>query len=125
MHWWVVFLHFYEMTSTPTKNMHPVVDHRSFASPTQLASQKPLKTISLPSRHNLKSEVPFKYLMIRFMAIQCGGPTFDMNCLTILTANAISALVATITYMRDPTPALYGKPFISFCTFTNSSSKVI
>ena len=61
--------------------------------------------------------------MMCFTAIQCGGPAFNMNWLTILTANALPALVATIAYMRDPTPALYGIPPISLCTFPNSSSE--
>ena len=74
-------------------------------------------------RHNLKSKVPFKYLMMHFMAIQCDGPAFNMNWLTVLTANTISTLVATIAYIRDPTPALYRTPSISLCTFTNFSSK--
>ena len=78
--------------------------------------------ICLP-RHNLKSKEPFKYLMMCFMDIQCGGPTFDMNWLIVLTANTISILVGTIAYMRDPTPALYGTPSISLCTVTNFSSK--
>ena len=99
------------------------VDRWSFASPTQSASQNPLKAISLPPRHNLKSKVLFKYLMIHLMAIQCSGPVFDMDWLTVLTANAILAFVATIAYMRDPTLALYGTPSIFLCTFPNSSSK--
>ena len=37
------------------------------------------------------------------MAIQWCGPTFDINWFTVLTANALLALVATIVYMRDPT----------------------
>ena len=63
------FLYFHEMTPTPTKNTYPMVDRRSFASPAQCILQKHLKTISLPLRHNLKSKVPFRYLMMRFTAI--------------------------------------------------------
>ena len=36
-------------------------------------------TGSLPPRPNLKSKVPFEYLMVRFTTIQCGGLGFDMN----------------------------------------------
>ena len=60
---------------------------------------------------------------MRFMAIQCGGLTFDMNWFTVLTANEISIFMATITYMKDPTPALYGTPSIFLCTFIDSSSE--
>ena len=35
--------------------------------------------------------------------VSCCGPAFDMNWLTILTTNVISALVAIIAYMRAPT----------------------
>src|ERR1700738_3820192 len=107
------FLYFHKMTPTPTTNTYPMVDCGSFASPVQSTSQKTLKTTYLHLSHNLKSKVPFKYLMVRYTAIQCGGPAFDMNWLTILTANAISTLVATIAYMRDPIPALYETPSIS------------
>ena len=117
------FLHFYELTPMPTKNMYPMVDRQSFESPAQSVLQKPLKTISLPMRHNLKSKVPFKYLMMRFTAIQCSGSAFDMNWLTIFIANVILALVASIAYMRDLTLALYGTPSISLCTFTHPSFK--
>ena len=34
------FLHFHKMTSTPTKNTYPVVDHWSCTSSTQSALQK-------------------------------------------------------------------------------------
>ena len=117
------FLHFHEMTPTPTKK------HVS-------CGESPVVCISYPiyiakfsqdnifaPRHNLKSKIPFKYLMMHIMAIQCGRPAFDMNWLIVLTAIATSALVTTITYMRDPTPALYGTPFISLCTFTKKLSK--
>ena len=107
------FLHFHKMTLTRTKNIYHAVDHQLFASFVQSASQIPLKTISLPPWHNLKSKVPFKYLMMHFTATQCGGPDFNMNRLTVLTANAISALVVNIAYMRDPTVALCGTPSIS------------
>jgi hypothetical protein len=40
-------LRFHETAPTPTKNMYPVVERRSFASPPQLASQYPLKLTSL------------------------------------------------------------------------------
>ena len=117
------FLHFHEMTPTPTKYTYPLVDHWLFASPAQSASQKPLKPISLPPRHILKSKLPFKYLMIYFTTIQWDGPAYDMKWLTLLTANAILALVATIAYIKDLTPALYGTPFIFLFTFINSSSQ--
>ena len=117
------FLHFYEMTPTPTKNTYPVVDCRSFTSPAQSASQNPLNTISLPPRHNLKPKVPFKYLIMCFMGIQCGKPAFDMIWLTVLTTNAISVIVASIAFMRDPTLALYETPSFFLCTFLNSSSE--
>ena len=118
------FMHFHKMTPTPTtKNTYPVVNHRLFASPIQSTSKK-------LSRHypclwgiiwspKCLSNTSWMY----FMAIQCGGPAFDMNWLTVLTANAISTLIDTIAYMRDPTPALYGTPSIFLCTFTNSSSE--
>ena len=112
VHW---FLHFHKMTPMPTNKMYYVVDRWSFASPTQSGSQKLYKSISLPPRHNLKSKVPFKYLMI------CGKPPFDMNWLTILNANAISTLMSTITYMRDPILVVYGTPSISLRTFPNFS----
>ena len=41
-----------------------------------------------------------KYLMMRFMAIQCGGSTFNMNWLTIFTANARPILVPTVACMK-------------------------
>ena len=41
----------------------------------------------------MKSKVLFKCLMMRFTAIQCGGPTFKINWLTKLTVNKISTLV--------------------------------
>lgn len=56
------------------------------------------------------------------MGIQYGGFVLDINWLTVLTANAISALMATIAYTRDLTPALYGTPSISLCTFPNFST---
>jgi hypothetical protein len=82
------------------------VNRWSFASPAQFASHNPLKAVFLPPRHNLKSKVPFKYLMICFTAIQWGGHGFNMNRLTVLTTNTILALVAIIAYMRDPYPDL-------------------
>lgn len=117
------FLQFHEITSTPTKNTYPMVDLQLFASPTQLASQNPLKTMSLPPRHNLKSNVPFIYLVMHFTAIQCGEPTLDMNWLTVLTTNARSILVPTNAYMGGPATALYGIHSISLCIFLNSLSK--
>ena len=54
------FLHFHEMNLMPTKNTFPMVDSRSYASPPQFALQNPLKAISLPLRHNVKSKVSFK-----------------------------------------------------------------
>ena len=111
------------MTLTPIKKTYPLVDRWSFASPTQSISQKHLNIIFLHLRHNLKSKVPFKYLMMRFTAIQCGGRALDMNSLTVLTANEISALVATIAYIRDPTMDLYGTLSISLYTFIYSSSE--
>ena len=118
------FLHFHEMT-LQHKNTHMVMDYRLFASPTQSALQKPTKAILLPLRHYLKSKVPFKYLILHNTTIQCVGPAFDMNWLTILTAKAISALVVTITFIRDPPMGLYGTPFISICTLTNSSLEIL
>ena len=91
-----------------------------FAFPAQFASQKPLKAIFLPPRHNLESKVPF---LMCFTTIQWGGTTFDINWLIILYANAIFALMVIIAYMRDPIMALYGTPFIFFCTFPRFSSK--
>ena len=77
----------------------------------------------MPMRHNLKSKVPFKYLIMHFTAIQCGGPAFDMNWLTIFIANAILVLIATVAKMIDSIPTLYGTTFISLCTILNSSFK--
>ena len=99
-------------------------DRRSFASPTQFTSQNRLEAVLLHSRHNFIFKLPFKYLMMRYMAIQCGGPAFNMNWLTIFTANAKSTLIFTITYMRDHTPAFYGTPLVFVCTFPISSSKI-
>ena len=98
-----------------------MVDCWSFVSLVLSALQNPLEAKSLPLRHNLKFKEPFKYLVIYFTTIQCNGPTFDMIWLTVLITNAISAHVAIIAYMRDPTSALYGTPSISLCTFLNSS----
>ena len=95
------FLQFHEMTPTPSKKHVPVVDCGSFTYPIQSAMQNPLKAIFLLQMHNLKSKVPFKYLIIRFTTIQGGGLAFNMNCLTVLSANAILVLVAIIAYMRD------------------------
>ena len=117
------FLHFHEMTPMPIKNTYLMVDGWSFASPLQSTLQNPLKAISLPPRHILKSKMLLKYLTMRFTAIQCSGVAFDMNWLTVLIANAISTLVGTIAYMRDPTLALYKTPFIFLCTFSNFSSE--
>ena len=103
-----LFLHFHEMTRMPIINMYPVLDCQSFASSIQFASQNPLKVITFPLRYSLESKVFFKYLIMRFMAIQCRGLAFDKNWLTRLTANVTSTFVATIAYIRDPTPALYG-----------------
>ena len=119
----VRFLHFHEMIPMPIRNKYLVVDLMSFAFLAQSALQNPLEEISLPLRHNLKSKVPFKYPMMRFAAIQCGGSVFNMNWLIVLTTNAISALVTIITYMKDPTLALYGTLFISLYTFSNSSAE--
>ena len=117
------FLHFHEMTQMPIINMYPVLDCQSFASSVQFASQNPIKVITFPLRHSSESKVFFKCLIMRFIAIQCGGLAFDKNWLTRLTANVTSTFVATIAYIRDPTPALYGTSFISFCTISNSPSK--
>ena len=111
------FLHFQEISSTPMRNTFPVVDLRSFVSPTQF-----LKAILFPLKYNLKSTTPFKYLMMFVIAIQCGWPTFNMNKLIVLTANVISALVATIAYTRGLIMALYRTHFISLCKFSNPSS---
>ena len=83
----------------------------------QSALQNLLNAISLHPRHNFKSKVAFKHLMMCFTAIEYGGLAFDMNWLTVLTANAILALKAIISCMRDPTMALYEPSFISFCTY--------
>jgi hypothetical protein len=65
----------------------------------------------LPVKHNLKSKMSLKYLLMRFTIIQCGGPAFDMNWLTVLTAIAISTLVTIIAYIRIDTPALLWNNF--------------
>ena len=118
------FLHFHEMIPTPTRNMYHVVDRWLFASPAQSPSQNPLKAMFLLSRHNLKSKKPFKYLVMRFITIQCIEPTFDMSWLTILTANAGSAYISFIAYIRDPTPTLYGIQSIFIYIFSNSSFEI-
>lgn len=38
-----------------------------------------------PYLHNLKSIVPFQYFMMRFTAIQCVVPTYDMDWLILFT----------------------------------------
>lgn len=60
---------------------------------------------------------------MRFMAIQCNGPTQDMNWLTVLTANARLILILTIVYMSDSITILYRMSSILLCTFPNSSSQ--
>ena len=74
--------------SNADKKTYAMVDSWSFASHVQSASQNPLNAISLPLSHNLKFKVPFKYLMMHFTPIQCGGLACNMNWLTVLTANA-------------------------------------
>ena len=77
-----------------------MVDRRSFASPDQSTLQNPLKATSLPLKHNLKSKMPLKYLVMRFTTIQCGGLIYDMNWFIVLTANArsLSALISVLTW---------------------------
>ena len=109
------FLHFHKMTPTPTKNTYPVVDRRSFASPAQSASQNPLTVLSLHPRHNLKSKVSFKYLMIRFMAIQCGELPSTWIGSSNSLQNAISALWPPLhTQETLPWPCIeyFPSPFI-------------
>ena len=79
------FLHIHKMTPTPTKKYiaHGELLVVCISCPIYIA--KPLKTISFLPRHNLKYEVPFKYFIMCFIAIQCGGPACDMNWLTIHT----------------------------------------
>ncbi|KAG0578916.1 hypothetical protein KC19_4G059900 [Ceratodon purpureus] len=76
-----------------------------------------------PPRHNLNSKVPCKYRMMRLTALQCDGPALDMNWLTMLTANARSGRVATMAYINEPTPVLYGIPSISPSMASNSSNE--
>ena len=64
--------------------------------------------------HNLISKVPFKYHMIRLTAIQCIGPSSDINQLIMLIANVRSNLVATIAYINDPIVCWYKISFISY-----------
>ena len=73
-------------------NTFVVVDHQSFAYLVQFTLQNLLKAITLHPKHKLKSRVPVKYLIMCFM-----------NWATILIANAISAFVATIAHMINPT----------------------
>ena len=75
------------------------MDYGSFAYFIQFGMENPLKAISLPMKHNLKSKMLFKQLMMHFMANLCNGLVFVMNWYTILNANVISAFVATIVYM--------------------------
>jgi hypothetical protein len=63
------FLVFHELSPNPTKNTYDVVDDQSIVFPAQSASQKPFKTMVFPLRYNLKSKLPFKYLMMCFTAI--------------------------------------------------------
>ena len=94
--------------------MYTMVDCRSCTSPVQSTSQNPLKA-------QFEVQSTLQIPMTCFMAIQWCGLAFNINWLTIQTANAISALVPTIAYMKDPTLALYETPFIFLCVFLNSS----
>lgn len=101
----VGFLHFHEIIYMPTRNMYSMKGCQSFVFSAQFALKKSPKAIPLPTRHNSKSKLPFKYLMMCFMAILCGGPTFDMNWLIVLTTNARFGRVPTIAYKCDSTSA--------------------
>ena len=101
------FLHFHKMTPTPTKKHIPCGKSPVVCISRLIHITKIFQNNIIIFEHNLKSKVPFKYLMMRFTANQYGKSAFDMNWLIILTTNAILAFATTIEYMRNPTPALY------------------
>ena len=114
------FLHFHKTTSMPTKNTYPMVDLRSFAAPAQSALQNPYIALSSPPRYNLKSNMPFKYLMIP-IPMWWTNPLYELAHHT--TANARSAFASTIAYMNDSTDTLYEMRSISPCILLNSTSR--
>ena len=110
------FLHFHEINPTSTNNTNHMVDLQLFASPAQSASQNLCKVISLPPRHNLKSNMPFKYFM-HFTSIQMWwtNPTHES---THRNYRKCKNSLCTHHHIHE-LPLLSISPF----TFLNSSSK--